>query len=72
MAGPDYPGTRGEFAARCTVSQCVPISQIAAPTGSHFDSTAAPRARGLLFHRLLEQAVETRPAPNRSTVGGGP
>ena len=56
---------------RCTVS-CQSVRPDASdcypPTSSHFDSTAAPRARG----RLLEQAVVTRPAPERFVVGGGP
>src|SRR5450759_3538668 len=30
------------------------------------------RSRGLLFYRLLEQAVATSPAPYRCIVGGGP
>ena len=30
------------------------------------------RSRGLLFYRLLEQAVVTSPAPYRFIVGGGP
>lgn len=30
------------------------------------------RRRGMLFYRLLEQAVEVAPSPYRDMIGGGP
>jgi len=74
ISGIDYPGTFQDFDNRVS-SENACLENIA-KLHYYLDeftlgfNRRTSKARGLLFYRLIEQAIDCRPAPSKMIIGG--